>query len=280
MMKLHATEPLEEAINVSLAANPSTEMLDMAGRMRSFTMLKWCGMPYNVIRNEIMCCCLQMNPRKMAKIGFTNSDVNKIQCVDCKITIALKSHLNFSTDEATAKKWLAKIKSAHAAGCLFKESSNKQFPLNEFAAKRFNTASFLVTKRKLMYVKWQEVLTSCLVSMKDLPESVQLDNKAIIKFKNIFFPDDFVKLVKALQTLQNSLQNAQQHSYDDEDEMPILGVIAFSGWRFLSSVENGEVALECPCCLRKVELSILMKREEYTQKLSEDKEEVLDDAID
>ena len=54
-----------------------------------------------------------MNPRKMAKLGFINVDVNKIKCVSCNVAISLRSHLNFSQDEKGAKQWVKKIKVAH-----------------------------------------------------------------------------------------------------------------------------------------------------------------------
>ena len=32
----------------SADVNPSDFMIDLASRMKTFTVLKWCGMPYNV----------------------------------------------------------------------------------------------------------------------------------------------------------------------------------------------------------------------------------------
>ena len=61
-----------------------------------------------------------MNPRKLAKLGFINTDVNKIKCVGCNISVTLRSHLNFSQDEKNAKQWMDKIKKAHAPECTFK----------------------------------------------------------------------------------------------------------------------------------------------------------------
>lgn len=48
------------------------QLTDLAARIRTFTLLNWCGLPYNVrnFHNN----GLQLNPRKMAKIGFVNSD--------------------------------------------------------------------------------------------------------------------------------------------------------------------------------------------------------------
>lgn len=31
-----------------LEANPSSLLTDIAGRLKTFSVLKWCGMPYNV----------------------------------------------------------------------------------------------------------------------------------------------------------------------------------------------------------------------------------------
>jgi hypothetical protein len=59
----------------------------------------------------------------MAKIGFKNTDVNKITCVSCNVSVNLKPHLNFCGDEDTAIKWYTKIKQVHLKDCLFKEYS-------------------------------------------------------------------------------------------------------------------------------------------------------------
>lgn len=51
-----------------------------------------------------------MNPRKCAKLGFVNTDVNQLKCVGCKTTITLKSHLNFSNDIIHAKRMMQRLK--------------------------------------------------------------------------------------------------------------------------------------------------------------------------
>lgn len=60
-----------------------------------------------------------MNPRKCAKHGFINSEVNQLKCASCNIAITLKSHLNFSTDEISSKRMMDRIKKAHTHDCIF-----------------------------------------------------------------------------------------------------------------------------------------------------------------
>ena len=84
-----------------------------------------------------------MNPRKLAKQGFVNEDVNKIKCYNCKVAASMRSHLNFSSDEKVAKQWYNKIKGAHAPDCIFKrqkgdESAQANFPLVEFTMREFD----------------------------------------------------------------------------------------------------------------------------------------------
>ena len=115
---------------------------------------------------------MQLNPRKLAKHGFVNSDVNKINCTGCTISIMLRSHLNFSQDEAMAKNWMTKILKAHAPECIYKASGEK-VPQPEFSLKEFDPTSFYIFSKKLFYVKWQEILVSLLKTFEDqvmLPE--------------------------------------------------------------------------------------------------------------
>jgi len=41
-----------------------------------------------------------LNPRKLSRLGFINTSDNEIKCVDCGIAVTMKSHLNFSANEA------------------------------------------------------------------------------------------------------------------------------------------------------------------------------------
>jgi C3HC zinc finger-like len=59
-------------------SNHSKTQKDLAARVRTFTVLKWCGMPYSI------------NPLKIARLGFECTDINKITCQECKVSINLK----------------------------------------------------------------------------------------------------------------------------------------------------------------------------------------------
>jgi hypothetical protein len=95
-----------------------------------------------------------LNPRKIAKCGFVNSDVNKI------------THLNFCGDEVAAGKQYKKIKVAHMGDCVFKQiqsitgEGGGQIAQTEFAAKYLDPAKFVILSRKLLYVKGLEILAS------------------------------------------------------------------------------------------------------------------------
>lgn len=92
-------------------------------------------------------------------MGFVNSEVNKIECSQCKISTKLKDHLNFSSDEDAARKWFEKIRAAHTVDCLFKPGAGK-LPQKEFGVKRFEPSSFVIMSRKLFYLRWQEIMVS------------------------------------------------------------------------------------------------------------------------
>ncbi len=98
---------------------------------------------------------IQLNPRKIAKVGFINSGVNKITCVSCNVSVTLRDHLNFCGDEVTALKWYNKIKKAHINDCLFKDASQHKFPVTEFGLKELDSLKFNIMSRKIVYLKGQ-----------------------------------------------------------------------------------------------------------------------------
>ena len=111
-----------------------------------------------------------------------NSDVNKISCVHCNIGVQLKKQFNFSTDEAAAKNIFMKLKNAHVVDCIFKIQGQKgaiKFPLAEFAQQKFDSQNFAILSRKLIYVKWQEILVSLLKTFKVIVALPVIDQKAI-----------------------------------------------------------------------------------------------------
>ena len=70
-------------------------MEELVMRMRTFTLLKWCGMPYS------------LNPRKCAKMGFTCIDEFKMVCSNeegCNQEVCLPNDVGFSTDETTIER--------------------------------------------------------------------------------------------------------------------------------------------------------------------------------
>jgi len=77
----------------------------------------------------------------MAKLGFINNDVNKVQCIQCKIGVKFKENLNFSQDEVKAKQWYNRVKKAHMPDCIFKSTDDDtsinqaKFPHSEFATR-------------------------------------------------------------------------------------------------------------------------------------------------
>ena len=71
---------MSEQPAIAKAAPTNTCEDEVVQRMRTFTLLKWCGMP-----NEL-------NPRKLAKLGFICVDNFLLQCAD-EINCAQKVQL-------------------------------------------------------------------------------------------------------------------------------------------------------------------------------------------
>ena len=69
-------------------------MEDVIERMRTFSILNWCGMPY------------ELNPRKCAKMGYTCTGERRLTCSDSGVDINLPSELAFSIDSSGAEKAL------------------------------------------------------------------------------------------------------------------------------------------------------------------------------
>lgn len=97
-----------------------------------------------------------MNPRKLAKCGFINTDVNRIKCADpqCYVSVKLKEHLNFCNDEKTARQWFKKIRQAHLPTCRFKVGQQEMFPRPEYYQKGLDSNKFVIMSRKLFYLRW------------------------------------------------------------------------------------------------------------------------------
>ena len=89
----------------------------------------------------------------MAKLGFVNTDVNKITCVSCNVSVSLRPHLNFCGDEITAAKWYKKITQVHMADCIFKEQKSHKFPVAEFANRVLEPHKFVMLSRKIVYIR-------------------------------------------------------------------------------------------------------------------------------
>ena len=72
-------------------------MEDVIERMRTFSILNWCGMPF------------ELNPRRCAKMGYMCTSECRLTCSDkenCGVEVQLPSDLAFSTDSAGIEKAL------------------------------------------------------------------------------------------------------------------------------------------------------------------------------
>ena len=70
-------------------------MEELVMRMRTFTILKWCGRPRS------------LNPRKCAKMGFICTDECKMICSDsegCNQEVCLPTDVAFCTDKTTVER--------------------------------------------------------------------------------------------------------------------------------------------------------------------------------
>ncbi len=94
---------------------------EVVERMRSFSILKWCGMPQ------------QLNPRKLAKKGFKCIEKCILQCTDeqnCAQKVQLQQSLQFSDgvgDETShiLKRACYQLENCHTPECRFRKDQYK-----------------------------------------------------------------------------------------------------------------------------------------------------------
>ena len=162
------------------------------------------------------------------------------------MVITLKDHLNFSLDEAGAKKWYSKIKGAHAAGCTFKVADKVPYQV-ELSQTEIDTEKVVIVTRKLIYARWQEVLVGLFKAWVEKESLPIIDKNSIEKFRSTFFPDDFVKIIAALSKLQ---QGSTPRDLG-QSEFPTAALLALCGWRRLNKEQSEGYIVECASCLKR-----------------------------
>ena len=116
---------------------------------------------------------------------------------------------------------------------------------------------FTVTQRKLVYLKWQEILVSLLKTYKHVSSLPKLSSSTITSLKGMFFPSEFDSTIVALKELSSIILEIPEIRQDKrEDSYPVAGLLALCGWRVIDHTPIS-YCLECPSCLRRVESSII-----------------------
>ena len=78
-----------------------------------------------------------------------------------------KPNFNFTATEENGRERLEKIKIAHFNDCIFKLQTGEQalkirFPDVEFGANSLQPEKFVINSRKVIYLRWQEILVALL----------------------------------------------------------------------------------------------------------------------
>lgn len=216
-----------------------------------------------------------MNPRKLAKHGFINSDMNTISCSSCKFKVRFGPDFNFSCSEDKAKDKFDKIRRAHQPGCLFKKEEGQEgtggaakFPLPEFGSSSLQPEKFVINSRKLVYLRWQEILVALLKSYEGIVIFPKIDEKAISALRGVMFPDKFTKLKDACNKMSSIVFPDSTEKLGDGILISVPGLLALCGWRAINKNEDRYI-LECSSCLRKLDSKVLVSQGSYTQSFSQ-----------
>jgi hypothetical protein len=154
----------------------------------------------------------------------------------------MREHLNFSTDEAAAKKWFEKIKTAHTVDCIFKPGTGR-LPQREFGLRRFEPRTFVIMSRKLIYLRWQEIMVSLMKTYKGMNSYPKIEGSSLQALRERFYPADFEALISCL----NKLASFIGYEIADKESIAKVSQLALCGWRFIQADHS---YFECPSCLR------------------------------
>ena len=123
--------------------------------------------------------------------------------------------------------------------------------------KEFYPSRFYILSRKLIYLKWQEILVSLVKTYEGLEALPIIDSSSLKRLVSMYIPNDFDKLIVVTKELSSFiLSNDSIKTSKTENSYPVAGILALSGWRIIEK-NNDAYKLECPCCLRTVDSSLL-----------------------
>jgi len=85
------------------------------------------------------------------------------------------------------------------------EATKIKLPDPEFGSKSINPEKFVINSRKLIYLRWQEILVSVLLTYKGMREYPKIDENTINLLRLTILPDNFEKLRTALNKLSHEI---------------------------------------------------------------------------
>ena len=200
--------------------------------------------------------------------------MNTISCCSCKFKVRFGPDFNFSCSEDKAKDKFDKIKRAHQPGCIFKKDEGQEgsggvakFPLPEFGLNSLQPEKFVINSRKVLYLRWQEILVALLKSYQGLESFPKIDEKTINALRGVMFPDKFAKLREACNKMSSIVFPDSTEKLGEGIMISVPGLLALCGWRAINKNE-GSYTLECSSCLRKLDSKFLVSQGSYTQSFS------------
>eukprot|EP00347_Sterkiella_histriomuscorum_P023633 403333921 len=239
---------------------------DQVSRFKTFTFLTWCGLPNS------------LNPRKLSRLGFINTNDNQIKCTHCDIVITLKSHLNFSNDEVQGRRMLMRIKQSHLLDCIFKQQVEGQalkkllnVPLFSYGqVDTLNSNRFIILDRKVVLLKWTELLSSLYSSFQDSQCLPDIDMSFVRQLQESM-GEKQETLLASLKVISSSDQENQAPS----DLIQTALIFSLFGWRLVQNSVNNNDFLECCYCLKQVNLNMVQCTAIKTVQIKQDSAENL-----
>ena len=64
-----------------------------------------------------------------------------------------------------------------------------KFPESEYAVNHLSPEKFVINSRKLLYLRWQEILVALLRTYQGVEKYPKIENKSMIELRGMSFPD-------------------------------------------------------------------------------------------
>jgi hypothetical protein len=186
----------------------------------------------------------------------------------------LGREFNFSCSEDKAKNKFDEIRMAHQPGCLFMKEEGQEgavdvakFPIPEFGSSSLQPEKFVINSRKLVHLRWQEILVALLKSYEGLVSFPKIDKKAIYALRGVMLHDKFTKLKEACNKMSSIVFPDSTEKLGDGIMISLPGLLGLCGWRAINKSKE-RYFLECSSCLRKLYSKALVSQGSHTQSFS------------